>query len=522
MSEPGPHADRYERLDRRLVVATGTVVAGIVVASAVPTSIALHSDGTSWPAAVLMAVGGGVVILVLTMAGEYLRWWATRFRLTAERFELQVRLLVTTRRSLSLDRIRAVDVTASPIQRVFGLASVVIGTGTHDQSGDAEIKLHAVSRHRADELRRLLLHRAAQQGSPEVSGGPLATLNWAWAAYAPLSLLTPALAGAAVGGVLNLSSWFGVDEGTAASLVTGYVRAAALAGIVVLAVGALTVGAVGATALFVEMWWSYRLDREPGGTLRVTRGLFTTRSISIEERRLRGVEMVEPLGIRLARAARVDAVATGMRTGAGGKQADHKTLLPAAPRSVAARVAASVLREDASPISAVRLTAHPRAALGKRVRWALAPVVVVAVVLALFAVTVRSVAGSSVDQAVGGPLVALPWIFVVCAVPVALLLARDAYRNLGHGIAGRYLVARRGTVRRSTVALQRSGVIGWTVRQSIFQRRAGLVTLTATTAAGDGGYPIPDVDASEGLRFADEAVPGLLTPFLEVGAGPPG
>jgi putative membrane protein len=68
--------------------------------------------------------------------------------------------------------------------------------------------------------------------------------------------------------------------------------------------------------------------------------------------------------------------------------------------------------------------------------------------------------------------------------------------------------------RHPLVALQRSRVIGWTVSQSFFQRRAGLVTVTATTAAGSGGYPVIDVTTAEGLAVAEQAVPGLLTPFL--------
>ncbi|MGW4253009.1 PH domain-containing protein, partial [Streptomyces californicus] len=103
------------------------------------------------------------------------------------------------------------------------------------------------------------------------------------------------------------------------------------------------------------------------------------------------------------------------------------------------------------------------------------------------------------------------------AVPVAVVLALDAYRGLGHAFSGRYLVTRSGTVRRSTAALERAGVIGWTVKQSVFQRRAGLLSVTATTAAGGGAYTAYDTDASEGLTFAAEAVPGLLDPFLERG-----
>ncbi|NEE25609.1 PH domain-containing protein, partial [Streptomyces sp. SID7982] len=113
---------------------------------------------------------------------------------------------------------------------------------------------------------------------------------------------------------------------------------------------------------------------------------------------------------------------------------------------------------------------------------------------------------------------ALLWIALGCAVvgvPVAVVLALDAYRGLGHVLSGRYLVTRSGTLRRSTAALERAGVIGWTVKQSVFQRRAGLLSVTATTAAGGGAYTAYDTGASEGLTFAAEAVPGLLEPFLE-------
>ncbi len=111
-------------------------------------------------------------------------------------------------------------------------------------------------------------------------------------------------------------------------------------------------------------------------------------------------------------------------------------------------------------------------------------------------------------------LVHLAWMTAVVAVPVAIALALDAYRSLGHSLHGAFLVARGGSLRRSTVALQRRGIIGWTVRQSVFQRRAGLVTVRATTAAGAGAYAIRDVGTGTGLDVADAAVPGLLAPFL--------
>ncbi|MEE2056230.1 PH domain-containing protein [Rhodococcus artemisiae] len=98
---------------------------------------------------------------------------------------------------------------------------------------------------------------------------------------------------------------------------------------------------------------------------------------------------------------------------------------------------------------------------------------------------------------------------------MAPLLAVDAYRSLGHAVSGDYPIARSGTVRRATVALQRRGIIGWTVKASLFQRRARLVTIVVTTAAGSGAYRIIDVDESDGVAFIESALPHLFVPFLD-------
>jgi putative membrane protein len=58
------------------------------------------------------------------------------------------------------------------------------------------------------------------------------------------------------------------------------------------------------------------------------------------------------------------------------------------------------------------------------------------------------------------------------------------------------------------------GVVGWTFHQSLFQRGSGLVTLTATTAAGRQRYSLPDVDGATAVALADRVLPDLITPFL--------
>ena len=97
--------------------------------------------------------------------------------------------------------------------------------------------------------------------------------------------------------------------------------------------------------------------------------------------------------------------------------------------------------------------------------------------------------------------------------------AEQSYRHLGHALTHRpdgtpwHVVMGSGGYDRVRTVLETEGVIGWVVRQSFFQRRLGLATLVATTAAGPESVELRDVPLPEALRLADAATPGLLTPF---------
>ena len=491
----------WRRLHFRTVLVTALVTAGVAAGAAVPVTVAL-SGRLGYARAIGWELAGAALLSGCAAAGDYVRWRRTQYRVGAERVDLHTGLLLVKRRSLARERIRSVDLTAHPLLRVLGLVTVRIGTG--EQGGDSTLELDPVTRAEGERLRHELLDRGVPQAPGTHREGALATLDPRWIRYAPVSFVAPMLGGAAAGGVLQVSEWVGAQGEVIDWVADRFRDTPLLWAIGVLVLAALVAGVVGALGLWVEMWWNYRLEREPGGTLRVRRGLFTARSLSVEERRLRGVDLVEPLGVRLVGAARVDAITTGLTKDEESRSGDHNTLLPAAPRAVADAIAAEVLREPGAPTGAA-LTAHPRAARGRRLRRAVA--------VALVPVLVQAVLGVLLTPV-------LLWTGLACGVlflPLAVLLGLDSYRSLGHTLSGGYLVTRSGTVRRSTAALQRAGVIGWTVKQSWFQRRAGLLSVTATTAAGGGAYTARDTDACEGLAFASEAVPGLLEPFLDRG-----
>jgi putative membrane protein len=323
----------------------------------------------------------------------------------------------------------------------------------------------------------------------------IARLRWQWAPYDVLSYWTLLLPAIALGGLYQLATAAGVEVDPDVVIDgAGWVRSerwALIAALVVL--GALLVGAVGSLALFVTTWWGYELRRDRGDTLRMTRGLFTTRTATFDEHRVRGVEIHESVLQRLAGGARVLAIAHGL---GGGEQAtsDRKdALAPPCPRPEADRIAAGVLRCGTSP-TAVALLRHPTGARTRRLARA---AVYTGVAIALGAVAVGP-----------GPAPPVTGAIVVLVGIGSFVFAFASYRSLGHAIAGPYLVARRGVVIRRTTALQRSGVIGWTIHQTWFQRRRGLADLVATTAAGTGAYVVEDLTLDDAARLAADATIG--------------
>ncbi|HEX3592088.1 MAG TPA: PH domain-containing protein [Pseudonocardiaceae bacterium] len=444
----------------------------------------------------------GLGIIALLLGRGLLHYLTTKYRITDEQVELHTGLVFRQRFATRRSRIRTVESTAKFGHRLFGVTAVRIGTGQHEQKNSKTMKLDAVTNAEADRLRRELLRRTAWTDGAVADRRPPAEvierLDWAWLRYAPLTLsglfAIVAVAGLAwrVISELDISvnrialardgvHWF---EHTSLGMV-----------IFVVAVIGLLIIVFGSMVVYALKFNGYQLTREADDTLHVRRGLLTTQAVTIEEARLRGVEIREPMLLRAGKGARCSAVATGLQ-----HKSESHLLMPPGPAVEAHRVAAEVLRaKDGSPTVAA-LVRHPAKALRRRLFRAVLPSLLL--VLALWLA----------HEWGGWPT----WLWVAsCAVPVlAVPVAVNRYRNLGHALTPRYLVSRSGSFDRRTVALQRDGIIGWKVRSSFFQRRVGLTSLTATIAAGRGAYHVLDMTDSDAVRLAEEAVPGLLAPFM--------
>ncbi|MGL5826193.1 MAG: PH domain-containing protein, partial [Nocardioides sp.] len=330
MSRPGDPADaesgQWLRADKRMLLIGPVMALKEMAIPAIVAVIGLRSQDSTSPLWLIPGVLG-------LFAFGFASWLTTSFRITATQFQLRRGLLNRKQLTAPLDRVRSVDLESSLLHRLLGLAKVQVGTGVDD----TRIELNALAHGQAESLRTVLLARSASSTAAdgrvdaarthhdypatvpeqakvinELAGAELAAIDWSWLRFAPFSLgrlvLVAGLFGAVsqFGDELPVFSWDAIDP--------EWDRIAAFALPVAVALGllsALTGWLAVSIGGYVVQWWNLRLVRA-NGSLRVTAGLFTTRSTSIEERRIRGVELTEPALLRLVGGAELSALATGV------------------------------------------------------------------------------------------------------------------------------------------------------------------------------------------------------------------
>nr|WP_253945148.1 PH domain-containing protein [Nocardioides sp. zg-DK7169] len=451
--------------------------------------------------------GWQLLALVVPVVLGTVRYLTTRYRVADGRVELRRGLLSRRTLAVPVDRVRTVDLTAPPVHRLLGLVTVRIGTGTASSREEDSLDLDGLPVAAARTLRAALLragepadgHRPDDdllRPDPDRAVRTVLRLDPAWARYAPLTGTGLVLLATVVGGGLQLATTLGIELRLHADDLPG--TSLPVAGWLVVLIG-LVVTLLVVSALSVAAYlltsWDLVLSHRPGAW-HLVRGLLTTRETTLDDDRVAGAVLHEPLGLRLAGAAHLSAIVTGLDR----SRAGSATLVPPAPAAVAAGVGGEVVGTP-QPLD-VALRTHGPAATRRRWARALGP----AVLLAALGV----VATLTLPVGIWGVVLA------VLALPVAAGLAHDRTRSLGHALVAGHLVARSGSLARSREVLATRHVIGWTLRDTVVQRRAGLVTLTATTAGGDQAVTVPDVPLEAALRLADDAVPGLVSQFLAV------
>jgi putative membrane protein len=446
------------------------------------------------PIAAATGVGGGTVtvvalvvgVTVLSLATAAISWWRFTYLDGPAAVVVTRGLLSRSVRTVPNDRIRGVEVEAGPLHRLFGLVRVRIDAAAGSADKDDELLIDGVSRAEGDRLRAVVLtHRASLAAAEDGQREPeeqFARFDNRWLLYAPLVGSYLAVPFAAVGALFRLAQELperfrpdvdGVDvEGVQA--------------LVLVLGGALVVLIAGSIIGAALVNWGFRLTRR-GGSLVAARGLVTRRHTELEIDRIRGWTLAEGLGMRWVRAARASALVTGL-----GDAARRGQLLPLGPREEG-RALGVRLVADPGP-----LLPHPPAARRRRIARALAAGLVV------------TAAGAAATPLLGWWWVlALGLALVALGVPIGL----GRYAALGHSVGPGSFAVRSGWLVREQAVLQRRAVVAWQVRQSPFQRRAGLATVTACVGAGRGGYEAVDMAAAEVASFTVAASGVWATEF---------
>lgn len=436
--------------------------------------------------------------VVLTLLLGVARWFTTTYRIGPD--EVQLRTGVLYRKSISVprNRIRSVSTEARLLHRLLGLAVLRVGTGQEAKGAD-EFELDAVPAEQVPRLRAELLAESLA-GLPDEPdpGRVLARWEPSWLRYSLVSLT--GLATIAV--VAAMAAQLGAGEllrdsaaaraGLDAAQRLGVAAAVSVAAVVVLVAGVLLNlgrGLLGYGNLVL------RRDAE---VLHLQHGLVRERTRTFDMRRWRGGSLREPLLVRALGGARLDAVMTGV-DGTG----EASLLLPPCPAPTANAVLAELTGDPA--VAGGPLRRHPAAATRRRFTRALAAPVV--------ALPALIWAGGAVPG----------WVWPAWAVLTGccLLLAFDRARSLGHRVGDGWLVTRAGSLERRRHCIAAAGVIGWTVRQTFWQRRAGVATLVAATAAGVKHYEVVDVPAEQAWAIAAAVSPWLAgTAWARPAPGP--
>jgi putative membrane protein len=435
-----------------------------------------------------------IAALVLMIVFGIARWFTTTYRIDAEQIQRREGVLQRSVLSVPRNRIRSVSTDARVLHRLLGLTVVKVSTG-REAKGDAEFALDAVRSDEVPGLRATLLADSLPDSleAGEDAAPPervLARWQPSWLRYSPLSFTGLAMIAAAVGVIYQTGAVAALEDsplarqGLDAAERLGVVATVVVAVLTVLILGVL-LSVLRSLVTFGNLVLSRR-DEKGAGVLHLQHGLLRVREHTFDMRRLRGGTIRQPLLVRAFGGARLDAVMTGV-DGSG----EASLLLPPCPVATAEAVLSELIgRPD---VVQGELRPHGRAATRRRWTRAMTFPALLAVGLAATAFVVA----------------VPPWAWVLCGVVTVagVFLAADRSRALGHRVGDGWLVARSGSLDRRRDCLATAGIIGWTARQTLFQRRAGVATLIAATPAGLKGYRVLDVPAELAWSVAAAASP---------------
>ncbi|TNE85083.1 MAG: hypothetical protein EP330_27155 [Deltaproteobacteria bacterium] len=443
----------------------------------------------AWPLIVVWAFGGGnsaafidgwllILFFVVPMVQTIVHFLTLRYRVHEGRLEIEHGLLNRQARVIDPDRVQNVELTRNLYQRLAGLVEVKIETAS---GTEVEGMLSALRHEEADALVAALKEHAREPTHEEdpLELAPVVIHN------GPLDLVRYGVTVTRIGAAV-LIVWGLLLEGLQL-LDPGEVGAAASvfegAGAVALGLAVITGGLLAGVGGALLRHWNFQL-REVGDRLVATEGLFTVRQVQLRQRRVQLVTVEEPLLRRILGFGSVHIETAAARTGEGGVEASE-AVIPVVDREVMGDVLRAALPDlDVDLEQASFQPPHPRALIRNLIRAGFQSTLVAAVLSWAFF-----------------PVGLAAWLLPIATVVVTVL----DHRYQGWLVTERYVIARRGWLRRTTLVVARKKLQVLQVVQGPLLRRYGLGQLVLRVPGGTVSLPMLDFD--EVRRLLDTLTP---------------
>ncbi len=478
----------------------------------------------------LAMIGFGAFVLVIgaiTAGFSWLSWSYFYYGVVGNDLIINEGWLVKKHRSIPLARVQGVDIRAPLISRLMGLADVVVQTAGGG-GGEAEARIGSIPLSDAEKLRAQLISGRAQPasavpaaattgaaaaastspdataqapfGPPTTGSDPLGHLSdfrgvlggTQHADTEPVfehAVPLPTLVLAAItsnGPVIALLATVGV-AGQGFELLGGGSTDAAtslasrLALPALIAAGLMVFLFVGASAIVVTVARDFGFTiRRTGQRLETEAGLTERRMTSVPVRRIQAIVVESTPLRRMLKLSSVRLHTAGFGQSDQEQQsASSRSLIPLA-RSKDVRPLLHRLLPEAEQFP------HSQSVPHRALRfYVLLPTVLASLLtLAVLGVplALNAAAQLSEELMLATPLILAAGIFVVAGVVFWLRLTM--YHAAGFGIDAQAIAVTYGSLGRYRARIARSRIQSLSIRQSPFQRRAGLVTLSVAAVSG--------------------------------------
>lgn len=402
----------------------------------------------------------GVVAALGVWHAAYYRRFA--YETTPDTFDIRSGVISRRRREIPYERVQNVDISRNVVQRMLGIAELRIETAGGSQT---EATLRYVGYEEAkrlqDELRRRKRRERDRAAAPDEAEAEIETLLYA---ISPGDLAVLAIASFD----LRLASFLSVLLSIAAPPVLIEIitdlpispLVVVAAAIVVLLVGSAVVSGTNA----VVNTYGFRLSRA-GEELRYERGLFQRFDGSIPLDKVQTLAIRENLLKRLFDYASLVVETAGYALGQGGDVGSESAI------PIARRDRTWAIAREIEPFPEFDLVRPPKRA---RRRYAVRYLIAVGALLA----------------AVYAATLAFPvevyWPVFAIGVLLAPIAAHLKWKSRGYHAGERHVVTRDGFWHRTTRVVPYYRVQTVIERQTVFQRRWRLATVTIDTAGSSG------------------------------------